>query len=151
MDCVAPYGHVLVEVYDVRARAYIERQIVPNLVVTAGRNLLRDLLNGDTSAAKINYLAIGTASSSAAATDVGLGAEIFRDLLTQRTKDTAKLTSKYYLGTALLNGQTLRELTLCVTSSSGGTPIYARSVLSSPIAKTSAIAVTFTWDSTFSA
>lgn len=117
-----------------------------NLVVTAGRNLVRDLLHG-ASAAEITHLALGTGTGTVAAADTTLGTEVFRGALTSRTASAAKLTCVYYLGTGSANGNTIAEAGL-LTANSGGT-LYARALLASTIAKTSAISATFTWELTF--
>lgn len=117
-----------------------------NLVPTAGRNLLRDFLAGDGPAA-LSHVALGTGTTTPAATDTALQAEVFRDVITQRIKDTAKLTVKYYLGTQYANGYTLAEAGL-FNAATGGV-MYAR-VTFPPDAKTVSQAWTFTWDLTFS-
>jgi hypothetical protein len=124
----------------------LQRTRQHNLVVTAGRNLVRDLLHG-ASAAQVTHLALGTGTAAVAASDTTLGTEVFRDTLTSRTAAAGKLTCVYYLGTGSANGNTLSEAGL-LTASSGGT-LYARALLASAIAKTSAISATFTWELTF--
>lgn len=140
-------ANVTVEVRDAGTGVVLSRQRQHNLVVTAGRNLIRDLLKGD-SAATLTHFALGTGATAVAATDTTLGTEVFRDALTQKTASAATLTCTYYLAAGSANGNTLREAGL-LTASSLGT-LYARVVLVSPIVKTAAIAVTFAWDLTWS-
>lgn len=140
-------ANVTIEVHDAVTGALLSRERQHNLVVSAGRNLIRDLLNG-TSSAALTHFALGSGSTAVAATDVALQTEVFRDALTQKTPDAAKLTCKYYLATGSANGHTLREAGL-LTAAALGT-LYARVALASPVVKTSSIAVTFTWELTWS-
>jgi hypothetical protein len=138
-------ANLIVEIRDVAGRI-VATQRQHNLVVTAGRNLVRDLLKGD-SAATLTHLALGTGTGAVAATDTTLGTEVFRGALTSLTAAAGKLTAVYYLGTGSANGNTLSEAGL-LTASSGGV-LYARALLASTIAKTAAISATFTWELTF--
>lgn len=58
--------------------------IVPNLVVTAGKNLIASRLK-DTTDAAMTHMAIGTGSTAAAAGDTALGSEAGRVALTSTT------------------------------------------------------------------
>lgn len=138
-------ANVTVEIRDAAGRL-ISTQRQHNLVVTAGRNLVRDLLS-NASSARLTHLALGTGTATVAATDTTLGTEVFRGALTSLTASAGKLTAVYYLGTGSANGHTLSEAGL-FTASSGGT-LYARALLASTIAKTAAISATFTWELTF--
>jgi hypothetical protein len=135
--------NLTVVVTDATTGRELSRQSTHNAVVTAGRNLIRDLLYG-ASSAQITHFALGTNNTAVVATDTALGSEVFRDTLTSRVADEATLTVKYYLASGSANGNTLKEAGL-LTALSGGT-LYARSVLASEIVKTSSIAITFTWE-----
>ena len=142
---VAAKGHVRVTITD--ARGHIVEQFEQrNLVVTAGRNLLRDFLN-NTAPTGLTHIALGTDATASDATQTALVAEVYRDLITSRATDVGQLTLTLYLGTTQANGNTLREVGLFNAASLG--TMYARVPLASSIAKTSAIAVTFTWTLTF--
>ena len=143
---LAAKANVLVTVTDADGKI-VDRFQQHNLVVTAGRNLLRDLLN-NTSPAGLTHVAIGTGTTAVNAAQTALVTEVFRDVITQRLTDVGQLTVTLYLSTSSANGSTLAEVGLFNASSSG--TMYARVVLASTIAKTSAIAVTFTWTLTFS-
>ncbi len=58
--------------------------IVPNLVVTTGKNLIASRLK-DTTDAAMTHMAIGTGSTAAAAGDTALGSEAGRVALTSTT------------------------------------------------------------------
>ena len=58
--------------------------IVPNLVVTAGKNLIASRLK-DTTDAAMTHMAIGTGSTAAAAGNTALGSEAGRVALTSTT------------------------------------------------------------------
>ena len=63
----------------------IGRQRLHNLAVTAGRNLIRDLLHGD-SLAGVTHFAVGTSNTAVAPADTALGAQVFRDALAQKAR-----------------------------------------------------------------
>lgn len=126
------------------ARRSVQR--THNLVVTAGRNLVRDLLKGDSSAT-LTHFALGTSATAVSASNTALVAEVYRAGLTSLIASSAQLTCKYYLASGSGNGSTYREAGL-LTASSGGT-LYARALLASAIVKTAASAYTFQWDLTF--
>jgi len=138
--------NLTVDVHDAVTGQLRSRQQMHNLVVTAGRNLVRDLLKGDSSAI-LTHLALGTGTTAVAAADTTLDTEVFRDALTSLTAGASTLTCTYYLATGSANGNTLAEAGL-LTAASGGT-LYARALLASTIAKTAAISVTFAWTLAF--
>ncbi len=76
-------GALVVCVYngDVQTPEFLKKIIIrKNLIVNTGKNLASRLLGGDTSAtyAAISYLALGTGTTAAAATDTVLQTEVFR-------------------------------------------------------------------------
>jgi hypothetical protein len=77
-------GHVLVELFDLEDMLKEMRE-VDNLVVTAGKNHIADQLKSSPAQAAMGWMAIGTGSTSPAAGDTLLGAEIDRNALTSRT------------------------------------------------------------------
>lgn len=145
-DDVPCLSNVTIDIFDAKTQGLLRRERGHNLVPTAGRNLLRDFLDGDAPAG-VTHFAVGTGSTAASNNDTALGTQVLRDVVTSKAKDVLKLTVKYYLATGSANGNTLREAGL-FNASSGGT-MYARYVLASAIVKTSSIAVTFTWELTW--
>jgi hypothetical protein len=133
-------GRVTITARDSFGRV-VSRQCFNNLVTLAGRNLVRDLLRGE-STLELSHFAVGTGTAAAAATDTALGAEVHRDLITQTTVADGQLTERFYLPSTAANGSTLTEAGL-FTAASGGT-LYAR-VTHAGIAKTSSIAVSYDW------
>lgn len=84
----------------------IDRRVEKNIVVNAGKAGVASRINGDGAAAVFNYVAIGTGSAAAAATDTTLGTEIAADggqratatvsrITTTVTNDTAKWLITY--------------------------------------------------------
>lgn len=73
-----PDGHVKHEV------------IIPNLVVTTGKNYIASRMK-DASATAMSHMAIGTGSTSAAAGDTALGSEAGRVALTSTTVSTSNV------------------------------------------------------------
>jgi hypothetical protein len=61
-----------------------QETIIPNLVVTAGKNLIASRLK-DTTDAALSHMAIGTGSTAAAANNTALGTEAGRVALTSTT------------------------------------------------------------------
>lgn len=113
-----------------------------NLVVEAGRNLIRDLLDGD-AVNGITHFALGTSATPVLDTDVALGGEALRDVVTQRISSASVLTIKYFLSSTLLNGTTIREAGLFNAAS--GPTMFARYLVDPVIVKDNTIAVTFSW------
>lgn len=116
-----------------------------NMAVTSGRNLIRDLLNNSTSSG-LTHFAIGTSTTAVTSTQTTLGTQVFIDTITQTIADTAKLTVKYFLGTANANGSTLSEAGI-FNSSAAGT-MYSR-VTHTGIVKDASTTVTYTWELTW--
>lgn len=135
-------ANVLVEVQDADTGAVMASESVHNLVVNAGLNLIRDLLDGD-AVAGITHLAVGTGTVAVTASDTALGSEQFRDTVTSRTSNAQQLVVSYYLGSGSANGNTLTEAGLFNAAAAG--TMFARVKLASTIVKTASIAVTFTW------
>lgn len=127
-----------------------------NLVTLAGRNLIRDLLYWNSTADNprpfgLNYFSAGTSTAAFAASSTALGTEVFRDSFTQRTKTDGQTVYKYYLTSNDANGNTLTEAGLHGNSSSTGAntgELYA-GALYTAIAKTTSIAITYSWTLTW--
>lgn len=146
IDEVACQSNVTVEVFDAATCRLLWRERGHNLTPTDGRNLLRDFLNGDAPAG-ITHFAVGTGNAAVSNNDTALGTQVLRDVVTSKAKDVLKLTVKYFLGTGSANGNTLAEAGLFNAAAAG--TMYARYVLGTTIVKTSSIAVTFTWELTW--
>lgn len=146
VDQINPMVNVYIDVWDADTGQLLDHQEIHNLAVTAGRNLLRDFLNGD-AVTGLTHFAVGTGTNAVTAADTALQTEVFRDVITKKTKDAAKLTAQYYLASGSANGYTLAEAGLFNAATAG--TMYARVKFASTIAKTASIAVTFTWDLTF--
>lgn len=138
-------GTLVIEAKDAATGRLVSRQILSNLTVLAGRNLIRDFLNGD-AVTGLTHFAVGTGTTAPVAGDTTLGAEQFRDVITTLTKDAAKLTVTYYLASGSANGNTLTEAGIFTTDVDG--TMYSRALYTG-IAKTASIAVTYSWDLTF--
>lgn len=91
--------------------------IVPNLVVTAGKNLIASRLK-DTSDAAMTHMAIGTGSTAAAAGNTALGSEAGRVALTSTTVTTNNVAYVGSFGAGTGTGA-ITEAGLLNASSSG--------------------------------
>ena len=91
--------------------------IVPNLVVTAGKNLIASRLK-DTSDAAMTHMAIGTGSTAAAAGNTALGSEAGRVALTSTTVTTNNVAYVASFGAGTGTGA-ITEAGLLNASSSG--------------------------------
>lgn len=141
--------NVKIEVHDAATGELLHEQAHHNLVVDAGLNLLRDWLDGDAPTPP-SHLAVGTGSTAPAASQTALVAEVHRLAITQKVGTVSKVqTYKTYLPSTAANGSTLAEAGLFNASS--GPVMFARTLISPTIVKTSAIQVTFTWDVTLAA
>ena len=141
-------GQVEIIVQDARTGCVLSRQRIKYLVVTAGLNLIRDRLSGSGNA--LSHFATGTGATAVNPAQTALVTEVTREAITQTITTTpAQLTVKYYMATGVGNGNTLAEVGVFNAAAAG--TMFARAKLSSTIAKTSAITITFTWTFTLSA
>jgi len=134
-------GNVKIQLFDVNSNKLIREIERKNLVVTSGRNLIRDLIN-EASVTGVTHLAVGTGTTAVSAGDASLVTEQFRNTLTKRTPSSGSVTWSYYLSSTQANGNDLTEAGL-FNASSGGT-MFAR-VTHAAITKTSSIAVMYSW------
>lgn len=123
-----PDGHVKHEV------------IIPNLVVTTGKNYIASRIK-DASATAMTHMAIGTGSTAAAASDTALGSEAGRVALTSTTVSTNNIA---YVATFAAGTGTgaITEAGILNASSSG--TLLCRTVFS-VINKGSADTLGITW------
>lgn len=91
--------------------------IVPNLVVTAGKNLIASRLK-DTTDAAMTHMAIGTGSTAAAAGNTALGSEAGRVALTSTTVTNNAVAYVASFGAGVGTGA-ITEAGLLNASSSG--------------------------------
>ena len=141
-DAIKLTTNVTIEVRNAASGRLLRTMRRHNLVTLAGRNLVRDLING-LPAGGVTHFAVGSGTAAPTANDTALAAEVFRDAVTKRTPDVGKLTVQYYLPSTAANGYSLAEAGL-FTAAMGGT-LIAR-VNYQPIAKTACLTVTYTWD-----
>lgn len=149
-DQVGCVSNVTVDVLDAATGRRLRRERGHNLTPTGGRNLLIDCLAYDgigIAPLGLTHIALGTGSTAPTNNDTALAAELLRDVVTGRTKNSLKLTLKYYLPANQGNGNTIREAGLFNAATLG--TLYARYVLSNPVVKTSSIAVVFAWELSF--
>jgi len=114
--------------------------VVPNLVVTTGKNLIASRLK-DTTDAAMSHMAIGTDSTAAAAGDTALGSEAGRVALTSTTVTTNSVAYVASFGAGTGTGA-ITEAGL-LNASSGGT-LLCRTVFS-VINKGAADTLGITW------
>jgi len=134
-------ANVEIQIIDVVSKDIIKTIYRHNLVVIAGRNLARDLLN-EVPATGVTHFAVGTGVTAVDPGDTTLGTEIFRGSITKRTSPSAAVIWSYYLSSTQGNGSSLTEAGL-FNASSGGT-LFAR-VVHAAITKTSSLAVSYNW------
>lgn len=81
----------------------ITKEIVPlghNLITDAGLNMIRDMLSGSITDAKIKYIALGNGTAAPANTDTQLETEKFRKAVTSQNNDpitAGKLYTELYI------------------------------------------------------
>ena len=140
-----------ISVNDSQTGEVLRKERIHNLVVTSGRNLVRDLLNSDTGLSGLTHIAISTSTSAEITTDTGIGTEVHRGAITQKTASAANLNCKYYLPSGSANGYTITKIGLFgngATTSTGTGAFYAEGLFTG-IAKTASVTVTFSWDCGF--
>ena len=92
-----------------------------NLITNAGKNLMRDILGGYVTDAKIRYMGVGTSSTAPAGADTQLGAESMRKAVTSydNTVGTGQNKTTVYLSPSEAN-IVIAELGWFATSSATG-------------------------------
>lgn len=148
-DALALKGRLIVREVDLATGLALSEQVVDNLVVTVGKNLLRDFLRG-IAVTGLSRFAIGTNSPPVAVAqgNTQLGSEVHRGAITSMTADVSKLTVDYYLPSGAANGSTLVEAGLFgngATDVANSGTMYSRATFTG-IVKNATKAVTFTWD-----
>lgn len=145
-------GNVLIQVHDAFTGKLLSEQNPHNKVPLVGRNLICAVLAGDTAlqSQPPSHVAIGTGSSSPADTDIQLGNEVYRSVITQRSLSASSITYKFFVPATAANGYTLSEA--CIVNSSGLVPVMPilSRVTYTPFLKTPSITVTYTWSHTIS-
>lgn len=146
-------GNVLMQVHRAWTGELLRSERRKNLVVTAGRNILRDLLLNVGNAP--NTMAVGKGETVTSASMTSLEDEQFRAIFTRKTSSNAKATFQLLLGTgdANVSPQTLGEVGIfsgaaynSTTATIGGT-MFARTTFT-PIAKDNTMTITYTWEIT---
>lgn len=103
-------GRITVETRDARTGERIEHEcgVTENIVPDNGLGELAKILTKYSPT--VGYeIAVGTSSTAPAATDTGLGAEVFRAAVTSVSSASAVFTAKLFLDTTDANGSTLVE------------------------------------------
>jgi hypothetical protein len=116
---------------------------VPNLVVTSGKNYIASRIK-DTTFGAMTYMAIGTSSTAASATDSTLVAENGRVALSATTvsTNTVTYTATFPAGTGTSTSPGIQEAGV-LNASTGGT-LLCRTVFPS-VAKASGDSIAITW------
>jgi len=143
--------NLTIEVHSAEDLELLDVQHVHNKIVRGGRKVLRDLwLNIGPSP---QFIGVGTGSTPAADVDAGLVAEVYRNFITRKFRSDFedKATFKLLLTSADANGFTLQEVGLFADAVFSGTSPIASGTLCAraiytPIIKTNAITVTYTWE-----
>ena len=139
----------LIKVY--KSRRLVRHERTKNLVVTEGRNVVRDLILNVGPAP--STIALGTGSSPTTAGMSVLGTEVFRKLFTRKIASSGKATYQLLVATTEANGNSISEAAIFAgfgynnqTIGSGG-QMLCRTTFA-PIVKDNTIQITFTWDVT---
>ncbi len=148
IDTLQPKGYVRVKVINEDGTVASSYEF-KNQIVTAGHNLLRDFLKGNT-VTGIGYVALGTGTTAVANTDTKLYAEVYRTTLTDIAVEDGILHLYFFVPSAAISG-TFTELGLFANGATAtlntGT-LFSRTVPSTAISKTSLQALTIQWDIT---
>lgn len=139
--CFSVKGNLKVTVRDAQSGEILDTQQFSNLTVTAGKELIAKLLNGE-SVAVPNFCAVGTGSTAIAAGDTTLEGEIGRLEVTYRSRSGAAITYSTFFGSGDCNGTWAN--TALFNADSGGSLLCA-ALFSSAISKDSAKTVTVDW------
>jgi len=106
-----------------------------NLLVSTGRNKIRDMLGG--TGFRPDQLAIGSGTTAPAVGDTALETQTLKKLMDRRINQTFGIEFQTLIETGEGNGTTINEI-----GTFQGNTLISRAVLSSGIVKNSAIVVT---------
>jgi hypothetical protein len=142
-DTISLHGHGVIEVRDAVTGALIDRQTYTNVITDLARAQIMQGFKGATVDIEVTHIAIGTDGTAAVASDTALGAEVLRSTPTSVIDYSAtEIGWRLFVSASTGNGNTFREIGLFNDPSTG--TMFARSVSFTPIAKNSAITITFT-------
>lgn len=139
-DTAIVSGEFTLELFD-PGRELKDRVVVPNLLVTTGKEGIADQMAKTPTLAVPKFIAIGTGSTAAAAGNTALVTEVKRKEATTRTRSGAVLTLSVEFAAGEGTGS-LREAGV-LTASSGGT-LYSRTVFEA-LGKEAGDALIATW------
>ncbi len=137
--------NVLIEVHRASDGRLLERMRLHNLVVDAGLNLLRDLMDATLTA--ISHFRVGTDGTAPANGQTDLLAAVYNNVVTQRVKTAFSITHRCFLPSTAANGNDLREACLANAPTSG--TMFSR-VTHDLIMKSISNTVTYSWTHTLS-
>lgn len=110
-----------------------------NLIVDAGKNVVRDLLNAGSGFA-LSRIAFGTGTTAATAADTGLENQTFIKNITDKVVSSKQVLCKLFVSTGDVSG-TLNEAGLFA-----GTTLFSRIVLGTAIVKASDETLYVEWE-----
>lgn len=134
-------NNVLITARDVRTGEIIHQERQHNLIVQDGRNLLRDLLAGNTNA-NISHFAVGTGGTATTDSMSALQTEVCRQQITRMDGYNNQLQVRYFLASNEANGNTIREAGIFNDATAG---IMFAKVTQSEIIKSENISITYIW------
>ena len=117
---------------------------VDNLVVTAGKNYVADRMKNNSTV--MGYMAVGTGTTAAAASDTTLASESDRNALTSTTVTNNEVA---YVGTWAAGDASVAITEAGLFSASSGGTMLARTVFSA-VNKGASDSLTITWTITVS-
>ena len=115
-----------------------------NLVVKSGRNLMRDLLGGFTTAFP-SHLAAGTNSTAPDDEDVSLAEEVTRILIISRPQGVSQLVIRAFMGSTVGNGFDYVEAGLFNGSALDANAVMFSRATHDPITKSTSNTITYIW------
>jgi len=141
-------GHVRIEVRNAKGEV-VRVYEKDNLIVDAGKNLLRDFLKGD-SVQGLSRLALGTGTTQASASDTALENETYRQAFSDIAVENGLLRLTTFISSSATSGD-FTEFGLFgngADDTSGSGTLFSRVVYSTPVSKSSAESLTVQWDIT---
>ena len=135
-------GRVIASIWDARTGERIRDIVSDNVVVTAGKNQVANLIAGSNTTS-FNFIGVGVSSSNPSVSDTDLIGPVAVNQVNDRLASNNIAVYNAFFSASQANNGSLSECTLATAQSAG--TILSRALFSQQINKTSLTTLTLQW------